>query len=229
MPEKKRYIMVCAPSGTGLRSAIEKIKENLTDVEVQDVEDTLCNSYKATVALEKVGVARPPGVSDWPAMYDITWNLSRSQILELWKDAVLQALHRLASSDRNVNILSCHLIYYGGRRDEFYTPINASCLENANIKPSHILLLIDDVYDMYLRLSSEKVLFDPKDRIPSLHGRIREEEGVEVEDLQPDQLVSLSLIWQIRTLELLLSWRHLEMVLAEKLATHLQASFWYGV
>lgn len=225
MPKEQNYIIVCAPSGSGLRGAIGKLQNVLDDINVQDVEDILCESRRAEEALSKVGVSRPPNVPKWPEMYDITWNLSRSQIVDLWEDAVKEALNRLNKSQKAIKILSCHLIYYGGRRDEFYSPINASLLRTNLFKPSHILLLIDDVYDMYLRLSDEKALFDPKDRIPSLQGRIREDEVIDVKTLPPEQLASLCLEWQVGVMTHLLSWRHLEIVIAENLATQLRSNF----
>ena len=225
MPKEQNYIIVCAPSGSGLRGAIGKLQNVPDDINVQDIEDILCESRQAEEALSKVGVSRPPNVPKWPEMYDITWNLSRSQIVDLWEDAVKEALNRLNKSQKAIKVLSSHLIYYGGRRDEFYSPINASLLEKNLFKPSHILLLIDDVYDMYLRLSDEKALFDPKDRIPSLQGRIKEDEGIDVKTLPPEQLASLCLEWQVGVMTHLLSWRHLEIVIAEKLATQLKTNF----
>lgn len=225
MSKEQKYIVVCAPSGSGLRGAIEKLRNILPDTDVQDVEDILCKSRQAEEALSKAGVSRPLNAPKWPEMYDITWNLSRSQIVDLWKDAVSEALYRLKKSEKVIKVLSCHLIYYGGRRDEFYSPINANLLERNLFRPSHILLLIDDVYDMYLRLSDEKALFDPKVRIPSIQGRIREDEGIDIRTLASEQLVSLCLEWQVGVMTNLLSWRHLEIVIAEKLATQLKTNF----
>jgi hypothetical protein len=129
MPKEQKYIVVCAPSGSGLRGAIEKLRNILPDTDVQDVEDILCESRQAEEDLSKAGVSRPLNAPKWPEMYDITWNLSRSQIVDLWKDAVSEALYRLKKSEKVIKILFCHLIYYGGRRDEFYSPINANLLE----------------------------------------------------------------------------------------------------
>jgi len=225
MSKEQNYVIVCAPAGSGLRGAIGKLRNVLTDADFQDVEDILCKSRLAEEALSNGGVRRPSNVPKWPEMYDITWNLSRSQIVDLWGEAVSEALHRLKKSEKGIKVLSCHLIYYGGRRDEFYSPINASLLERDMFKPSHILLLIDDVYDMYLRLCDGNALFDPKVRIPSLQGRIREDEGIDVKTLPPEQLASLCLEWQVGVMTHLLSWRHLEIVIAETLATQLKTNF----
>ncbi len=222
---KQNYVIVCAPSGSGLREAIGKLQNDLNDIDVQDVEDILCESRHAEKKLSRVGISRPSNVPKWPEMYDITWNLSRSDILDLWREAVSEAFHRFRKSQKAIKVLSCHLIYYGGRYDEFYSPIDASKFEGDGFKPSHILLLIDDVYDMYQRLTDEKALFNPKYRIPSLIGRIREDEGIDVKMLPPEHLASLCLEWQIGVMTHLISWRHLEIVIAEKLATQLKTNF----
>ncbi len=126
---KQKYIIVCAPSGSGLRKAIGKLQNELNDINVQDVEDILCESRHAEKKLSDVGVSRPSNVPKWPEMNDITWNLSRSDILDLWREAVSEAFYRFRKSQKAIKVLSCHLIYYGGRYDEFYSPIDASKFE----------------------------------------------------------------------------------------------------
>jgi hypothetical protein len=158
-------------------------------------------------------------------MYDVTWNLSRSQVIGLWQNAVQNALFDLQNSGKQLLLLSGHLIYYGGERQEFYSPVDVNLLRTPDYSPTHLLLLIDDVYDMYARLTARGQIFDPKTRIPGYLGRLKEEERIDVRALPEGELSRLILEWQAGTMVQLLAWRHMEIILAEKLARQLQCPF----
>ena len=80
-------------------------------------------------------------------MLNITWNLSRSQIADLWDKSAQQCINEIADSTKSVKILCCNFLYFGGRRDEYYSVYNPRVfIENElGIKPSHIIVLIDDI------------------------------------------------------------------------------------
>lgn len=215
------YIIVSAPSGCGLREAISKLSAVIEDIEVQDVEDELCKNQHVRDAINAAGYNRPSR----PSMYDITWYLSRSQVCKLWEESVPQLITNLSDSKKKVKVLSCHLIYYSGRRAEFYSPINLNLLHNNHIKPSHVILLIDDVYDMYNRLTAENALFNPKSDLQGWMARIREEENVDIVNLPPEELSSLFIEWQNGVLNHLLGWRHSEIVIAENTARQSKSNF----
>jgi len=219
------YVILSAPSGSGLRGAVGKLSQSADDIKIVDIEDILCSLPSTENALNNAGVTPPTDGPRTFEMYDITWNLSRFQIIELWEEATTNALHQLSRSTENLKILSCHMLYFCGKREEYYSPINPSNLKNSRYTPSHILLLIDDVYDMYLRLAREGALFDPKTRIPALKGRIKEEEGVDLNKLNADRLKSICSEWQLGVMANLLYWRNLEIIIAEQLALQFRSNF----
>ena len=232
------YVIVCAPAGTGLGVAVAKFKNafGVNNVAHRDVEAILCSSTKAEDALSHVEIFKPSNHQDWPKMKEITWHLPRDRVIELWSDALREAVHQLRNSNEdsneNVKLLSCHLTLYCGRRDEFYSPFNVNLFvekegEEIISKPSHLLLLIDDIYDMYLRLTDKDQLFDTQER----KDRYLEQIWDEVEDKKgpqnfPPNLHSyLILEWKLCVLTNLLSWRHSEILMAENLARQLDAKF----
>jgi hypothetical protein len=227
------YVIVCAPAGTGLKGAVAKLKNafGVNKVAHQDVENLLCGSLEAKEALIGLGYSEPSNRQDWPGMEEITWHLPRDKVISLWSGALRKALNELQNSNEDFKILSCHLILYCGRRDEFYSPLKVKLfVENLGKtvrKPSHLLLLIDDIYDMYLRLTDKGQLFDTQDRIDRYLKRIWDE----VEDKEgsqnfpPNLHSSLIFEWKISVLSNLLSWRHSEILMAESLARQLDANF----
>ncbi|RCV65160.1 hypothetical protein C5S53_05145 [Methanophagales archaeon] len=89
---------------------------------------------------------------------------------------------------------------------------------------------IDDIYDMYLRLTDKDQLFDTQERIDRYLERIWDE----VEDKKgpqnfpPNLRSSLIFEWKLCVLSNLLSWRHSEILMAESLARQLDAKFLLG-
>lgn len=232
------YVIVCAPAGTGLKGAVAKFKNafGVNNVAHRDVEAILCSSTEAEDALSHVEIFKPSNHQDWPKMKEITWHLPRDRVITLWHAALRNALNELqnsnADSNEDVKLLSCHLTLYCGRRNEFYSPFNVNLFvekegEVIISKPSHLLLLIDDIYDMYLRLTDKDQLFDTQERKDRYLERIWDE----VEDKKgpqnfpPNLHSSLILEWKLCVLTNLLSWRHSEILMAENLARQLDAKF----
>ncbi len=227
MPGTIKYFIVCGPSGSGLTSVVEKLTSVFQaqnpncKVAVRDIEDEICGLSETNQALRDAGLM----VTQRPKMYDITWNLSRRRFSKLWESATRQAILDLKQSPADIKILSCHLTYYCGRRDEIYSPINPPVFTNNGFIPSHILAIIDDVYDMYFELSRDGQLFAPKDRLPLYLDKIKEDEGLDLESISDEQKAFLVLEWQIGVMTAILNWRLSETFIAENLAVQLNTKF----
>ena len=226
------YTIVCAPAATGLSEAVKRLKRECKGtVAHEDVEKILCESREATEALSSLDIQKPEGRPKWPQMSDITWNLPRENVIKLWCEALRDAVHRLQTSNTDLKILSCHLILYGGRRDEFYSPLDVRSLlktkgDEIIFGPSHVLLLIDDIYDSYLRLTKEGEIFDVNNRVEPYLEQIWDDEGNSgPEAFRPELRSSLTLQWKLGILTNLLSWRHSEILMAEALANQAGAEF----
>ena len=222
------FSIILAPAGSNLREAQKKLNRILPDCKICDIEEELCKLPRTKESLENFGSS----FIDYPPnMYDVTWSLPREKVGELWKEAVDKCLQDLKRCKKRVKILSGHQVYYCGRRDEFYSVFDSNVLTEKSagwrLSPSHILLLIDDVYDMYSRLTQNKQLFDPVGRIKTWFGRICEEENIEITDLQKldYDLTLLSSTWKLGVMQHILSWRHLEIIQAENLALQFNARF----
>jgi hypothetical protein len=227
------YVIVCAPAGTGLGVAVDKFKNAFggNNVAHKDVEAILCGSLGAKEALSNLGLYKPSNRKKWPEMKHITWNLPRGKVISLWSGALRNALNELQNSNEDLKLISCHLTLYCGRRNEFYSPLNVNLfVEKIGMtipKPSHLLLLIDDIYDMYLRLTDKDKLFDTQEWIDHylklIWDEVEDKEGTE--NFPPNLRSSLIFEWKLGVLTLLLSWRHSEILMAESLARQLGAKF----
>ena len=217
----KGYVLVFAPPGVKLGSVVNKLAEKLK-AEVRDIEEEIKDNPRTGKALGAVGAIvhhhRPIN------METVTFNLPRSEIIKLWKDAVARCLKKLEESDKTVKILSGHLIYYSGKRNEFYSVVDQATLTTDNLKPTSVLLFIDDLYDMYARLTESEQLYSPNQVWPFLR-KFGRETGIDTDSLPRERLSSIIMGWEIRNLLHHLSWRRLESVMAENLAHQLRVPF----
>ena len=237
-PEALKDVL-STPAASSFRRRLEESDhwDHLRDVEEtvshQDVEDALCGLPGATGALRDAD----SDVSGRPNMRDVTWGLTRDHVIQLWQEALDMSLHSLSQAEWTTSVgrartlplrvLSCHLTLYGGRRREFYSPIAIHrLLGNGRFKPTHVLLLIDDVYDMYTRLTAKGHLYDEEERTGGYLAQIWDEEGNHGEEAFEDRLrARLALEWKVGVLTALLAWRRSEMVFAESLARQVGANY----
>jgi hypothetical protein len=218
--------LVCAPAGSGFREAFARLVNLLrtelgeADVAFEDVEDVLCDGRLAAEALRGRIVT-----GQKITMREVTRHLTRGEVINLWGSALADATNKLQRArSARIRLLACHLNLYGGKRREFYSPIDVPSLKEAGI--SHLLLLIDDIFDMYARLTTHGHLYDEAEGLRHNLEDAWEAEGkeghprfsMEIED-------NLSLEWKIRILSSLLAWRHSEMILAESVASQLGGKY----
>ncbi len=217
----RKYILVFAPPGVKLGDAADRLAEKL-NAEAVDIEKEIKSDPQTERALEDIKATFTRPIN----METVTHNLPRTKISKLWKDAVARCLKKLEESNKPIKIMSGHLIYWSGKRNEFYSVIDPDDLHpnthpQRRLKPDCILLLVDDIYDMYERLP---VLYSP-DKVDSFMRKLERDMNIDVSSLSKEQLSSLTMGWEIRNLLHLLSWRHLEPIIAENLALQLKARF----
>lgn len=215
---------MCSPSGSGCKEALLKLsnKFDSNEAHIVDIETTLCSSWETKDKLQQAGVT-----TDSPSILDITWNLSRFTIAQLWQNAARQCISDIAASPAKTKIVCCNLIYYGGRREEYYSIINPQVfsINNGQIKPSLVCVLIDDVYDMYIRLTGEHDIYALKPYIVKYFRRLEIEEAISVRGMAPQEASIYFLESQLSIMTRLLNWRNQEIVMAENLAFQFQAKF----
>jgi hypothetical protein len=213
-----KYIFITAPPGVGLSQAVVRLKSEL-DAETADVEEEIKKDPDTDKALQRIGAVYTAPIN----MGTITFHLPRKEISTLWKAAVARALKKLEDSDKTTKILCGHLIYYSGKRNEFYSVVDRENLilrkgRDISFEPGIILSLADDIYDMYIRLPE---LYS-SDQVESLLRKLQRDAKTIIKNLRKDRLSSLTSGWRIRNLLHLLVWRSIEPIMAGNLALQFQ-------
>jgi hypothetical protein len=232
-----KYALICSPGGSGLKQAVEdrlvpflKDKENLV-IQHVDVEDVLCGSYAVRRSLEGMPLTRAPN------MGEVTRNVPRTDVIRMWKQALRESIttlnyralgqHGLPQAD--LSILTCHLDLYGGRWRELYSPLDLRALVEDGHEVTHVLLLIDDIFDMYYRLSRPGFLYDEDASVIAYVAERRKEQAGAPPMSKAKQLAAVEAIWPFEwksnVLFALLAWRRAEMLMAEAVAHQLNARY----
>ncbi len=116
-------------------------------------------------------------------------------IIDQWKNAVKKASKIL--SVRKNYIIALHAVYYNNRTLEYIIPVSESCLKE--LKPQVFITLIDDIYDIHLRLRENGHIFN------KAHGGSDDPKGVSFELFR------------------ILDWRAREIMVTRHLAEELKA------
>lgn len=215
-------VLVGAP-GTLLSSAAARLAND--DVSVFDVEAHLISVLTPDDRAE----AESRKIGDQPLdMAAVTRAFPRHKVLELWRESLRSQAPLIRAAEGHA-VITAHLTIYRGDRGEFYSTQGAVAdeLRKSGIEVDEVVQLIDDIYDMYVRLSGETGLSistvrnrwtqfvtksTPKNLRAGFFADGREQLHLEAEA-------------KVQALELLLGWRHQESVAAEALAGYLDARF----
>lgn len=151
--------------------------------------------------------------------------LPRHAVVILWREALATALERLSAATSDVKVLVCHLTLFSSARREFYVPWRPSDFQLANGEAANVdrvIALIDDVYDMYVRLAGPGELFNEVRQTRNYVGYVEKLTGVNLLDRGASNDEArpplLSLEVRLKALDSLISWRRAELVQAESLA-----------
>lgn len=216
--------------GTAVRkSSIRGKLASDPDFEVRDVDRILCNRSQTRDELIASGAHRFRDSSETPRMIDIVQRLPRTQVLRLWGEALQDATAGLHGSERRCRVLLTGAMYHSNRRSEFYSPLDLILIERAlreqQLEVGRIVMFIDDIYDMWQRLSSNSEIYDRSDSMENEFLRLRDEEKRDPGTLSLDERILLATEVQVAQLVRLLHWRQLEATQAERAAASFRVPY----
>ena len=225
---QRPLVLLCAASGTGLSTITTRLAKTLAEGEsaiVRDLETKLCEDYEGDTGL----VLHPGQV---PSMESVV-RRPRNELYDAWERHCESLMSEFAAESKaDLRVLSLHLTWYDSNTTEFYSPVKISCFNSSECRVDRVVILIDDIYDMYCRLRGTRDLYNDaimrnkKVLIGNLRGidLDRPPKDWEQEDID---LTESRLACEALELALghLMSWRRSEMIYAENLARALGADF----
>ena len=237
-------LLVCAPSGTGLTGVGKKLvgvsgvdgesnRDPAPSVAVFDLETELCKNISDTRLTVEPG-------REHPDMREVLF-LPRGSVLDAW-DATCKRILRMPVGSASLRVVFLHLTWYHADTSEFFSPINARLFlgedsARAGDGPAcdvrQVILLIDDVYDMFLRLQKDGDLYEKEniDRDADLLKKLRKflpmDKPYRLSEGDQERIYEKRLRLESTEMALmqLIHWRRAEMMHAENLARTLGAEF----
>jgi hypothetical protein len=154
------YILICAPPGTGMGKALSDLKSGVgANFQFFDVETELCKSTSPLCTDPDIKPKLAQKISEG-GISQVLYHLPRNKVIKYWQQVLTSILREIQTGPpERINIVSCHLTFYGDRRKEFYAPLDVGSVFNENPKPDRLVVLIDDIFDMFNRLSGPNDLY----------------------------------------------------------------------
>ena len=211
---KVPIVLLCAASGTGLTGVADSLRAFNSQLEVRDLESLVCEMHNGT-SMEQI-VRRPR-----PVLYE-SWRVACTRILNEIVEAE-QAKGREKKKGKAKNkadssppaLVSMHLTWANPDTSEFFSPVDLFKFRRKDCAIVHVVILIDDIYDMFCRLQGNGDLYS--DEHMQQHQQMLSRLSHELDE-SGLQAVAIEM-----ALSELLSWRRAEMIQAENIARSLGA------
>lgn len=157
--------LVAGTPGQSKTKIIDKVKEFLA---TKSVTVGYGNVEERLLAIDELGAPQRPSTNE--SLAKLIGTSPQDKIRHFWPKAFRQAVEAAQQGSPTISLVSCCLHYYRSETHEFYSPVKLKAIQDSS--PKGILTLIDDIYDVYYRLSQVGEVFS----ITELQGRIRESE-----------------------------------------------------
>lgn len=158
-------------------------------------------------------------------MADVCSKLPRRAVSKSWREALKHSLQVLEGANGCARALACHLTLFSPNRREFFVPGRPQDFLDSDHGPKHeisrVVVLIDDIYDMYARLSGPHEVFNEWQQTQNYNDWVTKLSGHSLLDEEGGKPELLKFEVRRRSLESLAAWRRAELVQAEALANAL--------
>lgn len=156
-------ILFTGQSGIKISDSLKKFIESKQKEFDRNSINTKIHYYKLETEIVSLYEGRniSPSENKDKEVWRLILNEPYSKIQELW-DLALQNIHQkiMVESGNNATslfLISFHSIFYHKKTNEYLSFINIDLL--ANLNPTKIITLIDDIYDIHSRLQMPKEMF----------------------------------------------------------------------
>lgn len=229
-------VLLCGAPGTRLSSTVKSLADG-NEIRRWDLEKRLARHYGQKYREYQPGASdEEPDEDQESTQYSmyIVARRPRRELYKIWRtycNTILSEISDAGSAD--VRLLCMHLTWYHPETREFFSPVNLQNLQDKDCPITHIVILIDDIYDMYQRLRKPLNLYDKRahqilrDGFAKLSGDNTKIDiaTVDLESLEDEQK-KREKEYRVQGIELalgeLMAWRRAEMIYAENIARTLK-------
>lgn len=226
----RNFVLICGAAGTDLGVCAQRIREY-----VNPSDGRRTNQESSISLVEAKEYIRDPVDYNRRLTYQVLMTRPRPQIFSVWNLAIRDAIISI-DYESHLRAVATHLTVFDVRTKVFHSPAYASsfCVETPtdggpviSSKPSRIVLLIDDIYDMLRRLAGPGEIYPASkrasDTLDNLNSQIKRAYGTSrsFKELRETEKALSSLDAQVGALKHLLYWRRAEMIAAENLSAQL--------
>lgn len=207
MPARVSYRLIGAPSGTGEK----QILDDLPHVNHVDIESFLLDEVQED--MEDLGFTDDPYT-----IGDVIDHLAKNVLRERWEEAATRAFAELEemhhAEPELERVVSCNFVYYSNQREEFFSPAFPQSFLRDDWRPISVVVLFDDIYDMFVRLAG-------KDEVFAIDDARDKKETASL----PRSLEEAYYQWLFDVLGTIIQWRAHEIREGARVATGLQKQF----
>lgn len=220
--EEVDVVLVCAPSGTKLTKIADRLRDAKYPDAVQDLEARLCKRYIGRPSHKEMELQ----ANETPTMWHVV-RRPRQELFDEWEATYKEALGAcITQVEAEFRALCMHLSWYQPSTSEFFSPVSVTCLkeaaDQANCDFAQVVILIDDIYDMFARLQGTNDIY----RADAMETRAKRLHALRYSADRTTVTLQRSRIEAIESaLMHLISWRQQEILHAENIARELGADF----
>jgi hypothetical protein len=197
----RELIIITGQTGVNIGGALDKLCKSLgTNYEKMDRFLKAAHIRKYPKDPDNEMISTPSGTQ-------YLLSKPKNHLRALWKEAWSSCLSQACESTDSQVFVAMHAVSYHSESKEFFSCTDVKHLSNEckanNLKIKKVVTLVDDIYDVYRRLSEPGQLFEPV-----------------VDPRQVDPFISI--IDAIQNFILLLTWRSMENLTVEQIANELE-------
>lgn len=232
---------MCAAPGTRLSTIAEGLTQNNRDVQTCDLERLICETYWPALAesQESPKLQNTTGTTESESQEEqhlgtLLRTRPQHELRNRWKEAWIQCLAKIEDArDDDVFVITHHMTWYTADTSEFFIPVDYDALYKLKNRVTHVVVLMDDAYEMYSRLRKESLMFSDH-FVNHRHKRLSDYWGLDLPiedentlDFRGDEanLLYVRQWTTVAALSHMINWRRAEIMQAESIARMLGTKF----
>lgn len=189
-------ILFTGQSGVRIGAALERLRDGLSsassDTQIISLEERILSDKLAPNNKQFIDFLSSP----------------QYQQYEIWTETLGNITDELATSPTPNVFLTFHAVYYHQKKRELFSPVNYEALASLRNRVKMIIVLVDDIYDVYRQLMDVGQMYEE-------YGPVASATDAEKKD---------AMFASVFNIISLLNWREMEIAISRSIANYLNAT-----